>query len=219
MMFVDRPWPVTTTAAGPSSDERRARTSTWPCASPSAETALISYSVRTGFHWRTGRIASSTALNSALTGPLPVESPAFASPATTTDTEPTECPPDEELMLQPSSSMDRGTSAFFCSMRASRSASVTSFLVSARAIAARYSSSSWSPSTSWPSSRSLPCRPRRPDSLPMDRLLPASPIDCGVMISYVSGFLRNPSWWMPDSCANALEPTIALLGWIANPVR
>ena len=43
---------------------------------------------------------------------------AFASPATTSDTLPTECPPDEELMLQPSSSMDRGTSALALARRA-----------------------------------------------------------------------------------------------------
>ena len=61
----------------------------------------------------------------------------LASPATTSETVPTECPPDEELMLQPSSSMERGTSDVRCSTSASRSASVTSFLASARAIAAR----------------------------------------------------------------------------------
>ena len=49
--------------------------------------------------------------------------------------------------------------------------------------------------------------------------LPASPTDWGVMISYVSGFLITPSWWMPDSWAKALPPTIALLGWTAKPVR
>ena len=27
----------------------------------------------------------------------------------------------------------------------------------------------------------------------------------------------TPSWWMPDSWANALPPTIALFGWIAKP--
>ena len=39
------------------------------------------------------------------------------------------------------------------------------------------------------------------------------------MISYVVRSLRTPSWWMPDSWAKALRPTIALLGWIAYPVR
>ena len=29
----------------------------------------------------------------------------------------------------------------------------------------------------------------------------------------------TPSWWIPDSWANALAPTTALFGWIANPVR
>ena len=31
------------------------------------------------------------------------------------------------------------------------------------------------------------------------------------MISYVSRSLSTPCWWMPDSCANALRPMIALL--------
>ena len=82
MMFVDNPWPETTSAPGPSSDERRQRTRTWPWASSPAETALISYSVRVGCQPRTGWRASSTALNSALTGPLPVASAVRSSPAT-----------------------------------------------------------------------------------------------------------------------------------------
>ena len=65
----------------------------------------------------------------------------------------------------------------------------------------------------------MPCRPRRPESLPTDSREPERPTDCGVMISYVSGFLSTPSWWMPDSWANALRPTIALFGWTAKPVR
>jgi hypothetical protein len=31
--------------------------------------------------------------------------------------------------------------------------------------------------------------------------------------------LSTPSWWMPDSWAKALAPTIALLGCTAMPVR
>lgn len=31
------------------------------------------------------------------------------------------------------------------------------------------------------------------------------------MNSYVAGFLRMPSWWMPASVAKALSPKIALL--------
>jgi len=50
MMFVLNPWPETTSAPAPSSDERRQRTRTWPWASSPAETALISYSVSTGCH-------------------------------------------------------------------------------------------------------------------------------------------------------------------------
>jgi hypothetical protein len=33
------------------------------------------------------------------------------------------------------------------------------------------------------------------------------------MISNVERSLSTPSWWMPDSCWNALRPTTALLGW------
>ena len=33
------------------------------------------------------------------------------------------------------------------------------------------------------------------------------------MISKVLRSFRTPSWWMPDSCANALRPMIALFGW------
>ena len=80
MMFVDKPWPVTTSAPGPSSDERRQRTRTWPWASSPALTALISYSVSVGCQPRTGWRASSTAPNSALTGPLPVASAVRSSP-------------------------------------------------------------------------------------------------------------------------------------------
>ena len=73
MMLVDNPWPVTTRAPGPSSDDRRQRTRAWPWASSPALTALISYSVRTGCQPRTGWSPASTAPNSALTGPLPVD--------------------------------------------------------------------------------------------------------------------------------------------------
>src|SRR3954454_8196465 len=219
MMFVLKPWPVTTSAPGPSSDERRQRTSTWPCASSPADTALISYSVRTGRQPSTGWRAASTAPKSALTGPFPRDSVIFSSPATTSDTLPTAWPPDDDVTFQPSSSTDRGTAAVRCSTSARRSASVTSFFASASAIAAWYTASRASPSRSWPSSRSLPCRPRRPDSLPIDNVLPTRPTDCGVMISYVSGFLITPSWWIPDSWAKAFAPTIALFGWTAKPVR
>ena len=81
MMFVDNPWPETMSAPGPSSDERRQRTSTWPWASSPAETALISYSVSVGCQPRTGWRAWSTASNSASTGPLPVASAVRSSPS------------------------------------------------------------------------------------------------------------------------------------------
>jgi hypothetical protein len=45
------------------------------------------------------------------------------------------------------------------------------------------------------------------------------PTTAGSMISYVSRYLSIPSWWMPDSCANAFSPTIALLRCTSRPVR
>ncbi len=103
MMLVDKPWPVTTSAPGPSSDERRHRTSTCPWASSPLDTALISYSARAGCQLRTGWRASSTAWNSALTGPLPVASVVRSRPSTISVTVPDgvaavrrgDAPPDE----------------------------------------------------------------------------------------------------------------------------
>ena len=43
-------------------------------------------------------------------------------------------------------------------------------------------------------------------------------MDSGVMISYVIAAFSTPSWWIPASCANALSPTIALLGCTITPV-
>jgi hypothetical protein len=34
----------------------------------------------------------------------------------------------------------------------------------------------------------------------------------------VAECLSTPCWWMPDSCAKALAPTMALLGWTEIPV-
>ena len=86
-------------------------------------------------------------------------------------------------MLQPSSSMDRGTSDV--ALLDEREQVVVRDLLLAVGQGDRgpVDASSCSPSTSWPSSRSLPWSPRRPDSLPIDRVLPDSPTDCGVMIS------------------------------------
>ena len=61
MMFVERPWPVTTIASSPASVERRQRRKTRPWASSPSVTALISYSTSVGSQPTTGRIASSTA--------------------------------------------------------------------------------------------------------------------------------------------------------------
>ena len=47
----------------------------------------------------------------------------------------------------------------------------------------------------------------------------AQPTDSGVMISYVRGSFRTPSWWIPEACANAFAPTTALFGCTGMPVR
>ena len=135
MMLVDRPCPDTISAPGPSSDERRQRTRTWPWASSPAETALISYSVSVGCQPRIGWRAWSTASKRASTGPLPVASEERSSPSTVSEIEPVAFPPWDEVTLQPTSDTDAGTSAARCSMSAMRSASVTSFFASARATA------------------------------------------------------------------------------------
>jgi hypothetical protein len=38
------------------------------------------------------------------------------------------------------------------------------------------------------------------------------------MISYVDRSLMIPSWWIPEECAKALDPTIALFRWIGSPI-
>ena len=52
----------------------------------------------------------------------------------------------------------------------------------------------------------------RPECLPSTSELAASPTLVASMISKVVRSLSTPSWWMPDSWANALRPTIALFG-------
>ena len=46
---------------------------------------------------------------------------------------------------------------------------------------------------------------------------PPGPPTGASSISKLSGFLSTPSWWMPDSWAKALRPTMALLGWMTKP--
>ena len=99
----------------------------------------------TGYQPMTGSTAASTAPKSASTGPLPSASALTAWPFTTSETLPRELPPWLELIDQPSR-RDRAHrrrrprrrhSAACCSTSATRSASVTSFLTSARAMAGR----------------------------------------------------------------------------------
>ena len=45
------------------------------------------------------------------------------------------------------------------------------------------------------------------------------PTSSGRMISYVERSLMIPSWWMPDECAKAFDPTIALFLWMESPMR
>src|SRR3990170_2967778 len=140
MMFVERPWPVWTGPSGPSL-ERRQRTMTWPCASSPAVTARISYSASTGCQPSTGPTAASTAPKRASTGPLPAPSAETLSPATVSETLPCERPPWLEVTLQPCrttvSLVTGAASEASCSTIARRSASVTSFLASARAMTSR----------------------------------------------------------------------------------
>src|SRR5436190_9968030 len=101
MMLVDKPCPETTSAPGPTSVERRQRTSARPWASSPPETALISYASRTGFQPNTGSIASSTAAKRASTGPLPIAALAWSASATESETMPVAFPPWDEVTFQP----------------------------------------------------------------------------------------------------------------------
>ena len=57
-----------------------------------------------------------------------------------------------------------------------------------------------------------------PECFPITNEVCFTPTLSGVIISYVFLFLSIPSWWMPDSWANAFFPTIALLYWTGKPV-
>ena len=72
--------------------------------------------------------------------------------------------------------------------------------------------SAW-PSTSMPRFSSAWRSAWRPECLPSTSELAARPTLVASMISNVVRSLSTPSWWIPDSCANALRPMIALLGW------
>ncbi len=96
---------------------------------------------------------------------------------------------------------------------ASRSIAVTVFLRSASSLKRLNAVFSAWPSTWKPSSCSALLSACRPECLPSTRSLPSSPIVVASMISNVVRSFSTPSWWMPDSCANALRPTIALFGW------
>ena len=104
MMFVDNPWPDTTSAPGPSSDERRQRTRTWPCASSPADTALISYSVRVGCQPRSRleRVVDrpEERVDRAVAGRLGTSAPRRSTLSVTV---PIALPPCDEVTLQPTS--------------------------------------------------------------------------------------------------------------------
>ena len=57
-----------------------------------------------------------------------------------------------------------------------------------------------------------------PECLPITKVDLFKPTDSGVIISYVPACFNIPSWWIPDSCAKAFAPTIALFGCTENPV-
>ena len=169
---------------GPSSDERRQRTRTWPWASSPAETALISYSVRVGCQPSTGWSASSTALNSALTGPLPVDSALRSSPPTLSVTVPVgvaavrrgHAPAherDARLDLGRALLHEReevGVGDLLLRVRELDRLAVDLLERVALEVIAEFAQLALQ-------------IPRRPDSLPIVSWLPDSPTDCGVMIS------------------------------------
>ena len=57
-----------------------------------------------------------------------------------------------------------------------------------------------------------------PECLPSTIVFFGMPTSVDLMISYVWALAMTPCWWMPDSCAKAFAPTIALLGGIGTPV-
>mmetsp|Transcript_24492 Transcript_24492/g.81392 ORF Transcript_24492/g.81392 Transcript_24492/m.81392 type:complete len:312 (-) Transcript_24492:680-1615(-) len=104
----------------------------------------------------------------------------------------------------------------------SRSASETTFFASAIAFASSTNCDSLASSSAtslYPSSISRARKAALPECLPSTSMFELSaPTDSGVMISYVAACLSMPCWWMPDSCANAFAPTMALLACTAMPV-
>src|SRR5262249_40932843 len=72
MMFVLNPWPETTRAPGPSSVDRRQRTSTRPSPSSPPDTALISYASSFACQPTTGWVCPSTASARSSTAPSPL---------------------------------------------------------------------------------------------------------------------------------------------------
>jgi hypothetical protein len=139
MMFVDRPWPVTTEAAL----ERRARTSTrpWGVLAAAHRTDLVLGEQRAPAEHRLhGRVdGAEQRVHGAVPGR--VGGPGLA--VDVTETLPCERPPWLDVTFQPSSCTARGVaapsrdSATCCSTSAMRSSSVTSFFASASAIASR----------------------------------------------------------------------------------
>ncbi len=89
---------------------------------------------------------------------------------------------------------------------------MTVFLRSATSLKRLNAVFSAAPSTSKPSCSSALRSAWRPECLPSTSELLSRPMSAASMISKVVRSLSTPSWWMPDSCANALRPTIALLG-------
>ena len=69
-----------------------------------------------------------------------------------------------------------------------------------------------------PSFSSASAKAWRPECLPKTIRLPSRPISSGSMISYVARLASTPCWWIPDSWANAEDPTTALFGCTEYPV-
>ena len=98
------------------------------------------------------------------------------------------------------------------------SSSKISFFLSERSLNLWNASFNWLSETSYPSSLNFDLKAWRPECFPITKVDLFNPTDSGVIISYVPECLSIPSWWIPDSWANALAPTIALLGWTEKPV-
>ena len=102
---------------------------------------------------------------------------------------------------------------------ASRSRSVISLFLSAKSLNLAKASLRSSLFKSYPRSSNLARTALLPLNFPKEILLSDNPTVFASIISYVSLFFNTPSWCIPDSCAKAFAPTIALFGCTTIPVK